>query len=181
MPVPAAVLAIVAPLLKNGMSLLANAVMAKGKDYVEDKFNVKLGPDLTPEQVVALKSAEMEHEEELRRLAIEERKLSLSEIDMQFKDVSDARRREVEIATSDKAPLLNKLISPILALVVLLLTFVLFGIVMFDPSPVDATRKDLLVYVLGVLSAISSQIVGYYFGSSIGSKDKQDTLDRVLK
>jgi hypothetical protein len=181
MPIPAAVAAIVAPLLKNGMSLLANAVMAKGKDYVEDKFGVKLGPDLTPEQVVALKTAEMEHEEELRRLALEDRKLTLSEIEMQFKDVSSAREREVQIVTSEKAPLINKVITPILAITVLLLTFSLFGIVMFDPEPVDSTRKDLLVYVLGVLSAISTQIVGYYFGSSIGSKDKQETLDRVMK
>lgn len=181
MPIPAAVAALVAPLLKNGMNLLANAVMAKGKDFVEEKFGVKLAPDLTPEQVVALKTAEMEHEEELRRLALEDRKLTLSEIEMQFEDVSSAREREVQVVTSDKAPLLNKLITPLLAIVVLLLTFSLFGIVMFDPEPVDATRKDLLVYVLGVLSAISTQIVGYYFGSSIGSKEKQDTLDRVMK
>lgn len=181
MPIPAAVTALVAPLLKNGMSLLANAVMAKGKDYVEGKFGVKLGPDLTPEQVVALKSAEMEHEEELRRLALEDRKLTVSEIEMQFKDVAGARDREIQIATSDKAPLLNKLITPLLAITVLLLTFVLFGIVMFDPTPVESTRKDLLVYVLGVLSAISSQIVGYYFGSSVGSKEKQETIDRAMK
>lgn len=181
MAIPAAVAALVAPLLKNGMNLLANAVMAKGKDYVEDKFGIKLAPDLTPEQVVVLKSAEMEHEEELRRLALEDRKLTLSEIDMQFKDVSGAREREVQIATSDKAPLLNKMITPLLAISVLLLTFVLFGIVMFDPAPVDATRKDLLVYVLGVLSAISTQIVGYYFGSSIGSKEKQEVIDRAMK
>ena len=181
MPIPAALVALVTPLLKNGMSLLANAVMAKGKDYVEDKFGVTLGPDLTPEQVVALKSAEMEHEEELRRLALEDRKLTLSEIDMQFKDVASAREREVQIVTSEKAPLLNKLITPLLAISVLILTFALFGIVMFDPAPVDATRKDLLVYVLGVLSAISTQIVGYYFGSSVGSKEKQDILDRAMK
>lgn len=181
MPIPAAVAALVAPLLKNGMNLLANAVMAKGKDFVEEKFGVKLAPDLTPEQIVALKTAEMEHEEELRRLALEDRKLTLSEINMQFEDVAGARDREVQIATSDKAPLLNKLITPLLAIVVLLLTFSLFGIVMFDPEPVDPTRKDLLVYVLGVLSAISTQIVGYYFGSSLGSKEKQETLDRVMK
>jgi hypothetical protein len=181
MPIPAAVLAIVAPLLKNGMNLLANAVMAKGKDYVEGKFGVTLGPDLTPDQVVALKQAEMEHEQELRRIELEDRKLTLSEIEMMYKDVDSARDREVQIVTSDKAPLLNKLITPILAITVLLLTFILFGIVMFDPAPVDATRKDLLVYVLGVLSAISTQIIGYYFGSSLGSKEKQETIDRVMK
>jgi hypothetical protein len=181
MPIPAAVAALLAPLLKNGLNLLGNAVLAKGKDYVEEKFGVTLGPDLTPDQVVALKQAEMEHEQELRRIEIEDRKLTLSEIDMMHKDVEGAREREIKIATSDKAPLLNKLITPILALTVLLLTFILFGIVMFDPDPVDSTRKDLLVYVLGVLSAISTQIVGYYFGSSMGSKEKQEVIDRVLK
>jgi len=52
---------------------------------------------------------------------------------------------------------------------------------MFDDTPVDPSRKDILIYVLGVLSAIATQIVSYYFGSSQGSKDKADQLKQVLK
>jgi hypothetical protein len=179
--IPAALLPIVQPLLANGLNLVANAVMAKGKKVVEEKLGVEIKPDMSPEDIMALKTAEMEHEEELLRLRIEENKLDLAELEMRLKDTDSARDREVSIATSDKAPLLNKIVTPVLALSILLLTFVLFGVVMFDNSPVEATRKDILIYVLGVLSAIASQIVSYYFGSSQSSKDKTDALKEAMK
>ena len=179
--IPAALLPIVQPLLANGLNLVANAVMAKGKKVVEEKLGVEIKPDMSPEDIMALKTAEMEHEEELLRLRIEENKLDLAELEMRLKDTDSARDREVAIATSDKAPLLNKIVTPVLALSILLLTFVLFGVVMFDNSPVEATRKDILIYVLGVLSAIASQIVSYYFGSSQSSKDKTDALKEAMK
>jgi hypothetical protein len=179
--IPAALLPIIQPLLSNGLNLVANAVMAKGKKVVEDKLGVELKPDMSPEEIIALKTAEMEHEEELLRLRIEENKLDLAELEMRLKDTDSARDREVSIATSDKAPLLNKIVTPVLALSILVLTFVLFGVVMFDSTPVEASRKDILIYVLGVLSAIASQIVSYYFGSSQSSKDKTEALKEALK
>ena len=179
--IPAALLPIIQPLLSNGLNLVANAVMAKGKKVVEEKLGVELKPDMSPEDIMALKTAEMEHEEELLRLRIEENKLDLAELELRIKDTNSARDREVSIATSDKAPLLNKIVTPVLALSILVLTFVLFGVVMFDNTPVEASRKDILIYVLGVLSAIATQIVSYYFGSSQGSKDKSDALKEALK
>ena len=179
--IPAALLPIIQPLLSNGLNLVANAVMAKGKKVVEEKLGVELKPDMSPEDIMALKTAEMEHEEELLRLRIEENKLDLAELEARLKDTDSARDREVSIATSDKAPLLNKIVTPVLALSILVLTFVLFGVVMFDNTPVEASRKDILIYVLGVLSAIATQIVSYYFGSSQGSKDKSDALKEALK
>ena len=168
-------------LLTNGLGLVANAVMAKGKEFVEDKLGVKLAPDMTPEQVAQIKIAEMEHEEELVRLRLEENKLNLEELGMRLKDTDSARNRETAIATSKDAPLLNKIVTPVLALAVIGLTFMLFAFVMFDDKPVDTSRKDILIYVLRVLSAIATQIVSYYFGSSQGSKDKADQLKEVLK
>jgi hypothetical protein len=179
--IPAALAPILKPLLANGLGLVANAVLAKGKKVVEDKLGVELKPDMSSEDLARVQMAAMEHEEELLRLKLEENKLDLQELEMYLKDTDSARDREIQIATSDKAPLLNKIITPILALSILILTFILFGVVMFDNNPVDSTRKDILIYILGVLSAISTQIVSYYFGSSQGSKDKADQLKQVLK
>ena len=179
--IPAALLPIVQPLLANGLNLVANAVMAKGKKVVEDKLGVELKPDMSAEGLARIQIAQMEHEEELMRLRLEEDKLDLAELEMRLKDVDSARDREVSIATSKDAPLLNKIVTPVLALGVVGLTFILFAIVMFDETPVDASRKDILIYVLGVLSAIATQIVSYYFGSSQGSKDKSDQLKEALK
>jgi hypothetical protein len=179
--IPAAIQAILTPLLGNGLNLVANAVMAKGKDYVEKKLGVELKPDMSSEDLAKIQIAQMEHEEELLRLRIEEDKLDLAELELRLKDTDSAREREVQISTSDKAPLLNKIVTPVLALSILLLTFVLFGVVMFDDTPVEASRKDILIYILGVLSAIASQIVSYYFGSSQSSKDKTDALKEAIK
>jgi energy-converting hydrogenase Eha subunit A len=179
--IPAALLPILQPLLANGLGLVANAVLAKGKKVVEDKLGVELKPDMSSEDMAKVQIAAMEHEEELMRLRIEDNKLDLAELEMRLKDVNSARDRETAIATSKDAPLINKIVTPILALGLLALTFILFGVVMFDNTPVETSRKDILIYVLGVLSAIATQIVSYYFGSSQGSKDKADQLKEALK
>jgi hypothetical protein len=179
--IPAALAPILKPLLANGLGLVANAVLVKGKQVIEDKLGVELKPDMSSEDLAKVQIAAMEHEEELLRLRIEENKLDLAELEVRLKDVDSARDRETAIATSDKAPLLNKIVTPVLALSILFLTFILFGVVMFDNTPVEASRKDILIYVLGVLSAIATQIVSYYFGSSQGSKDKADQLKEALK
>jgi hypothetical protein len=175
------VIPIVTALLGKGLNLVANAVMAKGKDWVEDKLGVELKPDMTSEDYAKLQIAQMQHEEELLKLKLEDNKLDLQELDMRLKDTDSARKREAEIATSEKAPLINKIVTPVLALGVVALTFILFGFLLFDDSPVEPSRKDILVYVLGALTAISTQVISYYFGSSIGSKDKSAQLDKVLK
>lgn len=96
-------------------------------------------------------------------------------------DLDSARKRESEIVTSEAAPLINKIITPILAASVLLMTFILFGLVLFDDGNIDPSRKDILIYVLGVLSAIATQIVSYYFGSSQGSAAKNSAIDKMLE
>jgi hypothetical protein len=179
--IPAALQTILTPLLGNGLNLVANAVLAKGKKVVEEKLGVELKPDMSPEDLARVQIAQMEHEEELLKLRLEEDKLDLAELEMRLKDTNDARVRETQIVTSDKAPLLNKLITPILALGLLGITFTLFGIVLFQASPIDPSRKDILIYILGVLSAVATQVVSYYFGSSQSSKDKTDALKEAIK
>jgi hypothetical protein len=39
-----------------------------------------------------------------------------------------------------------------------------------------ATQKEIMLYILGVLSAIATQIYAYYFGSSRGSSRKDETI-----
>lgn len=104
----------------------------------------------------------------------------LAQIQAEVADLDSARKREMAVTTSEHAPYLNKVIVPVLALGVLIATFGLFGLVLFSAGVIDPTRKDIIIYVLGVLSAISTQIIAYYFGSSKGSADKNVSLDRFL-
>ena len=71
---------IVAALLQQGLGLLGNAVLAKGKDVVEKKLGVTIPDDplqLTSPKLVELKQAEMRHEEVLRELAIKQQENEL--------------------------------------------------------------------------------------------------------
>lgn len=76
MPIPA----LIAPLLTQGLSLISNAVLAKGKEWVEEKTGVKIDQPLSAEDTLKLKQYEMDHEEELLRLRIEEKKLGIDEL-----------------------------------------------------------------------------------------------------
>jgi hypothetical protein len=81
MPIPA----LLAPLLTQGLSLIGNAVMAKGKDWVEEKTGVKLDGPLSDADATKLRQYEMDHEEELLRLRIEEKKLGIEELTVMLK------------------------------------------------------------------------------------------------
>jgi len=93
-------------------------------------------------------------------------------------DKASARAREVAITNSANAPLLNKIVTPALALGVVGLSFALFAVLIFVEVKTEA--KDILIYILGVLSAAVTQILSYYFGSSQGSKDKEEKLSGFM-
>lgn len=118
---------------------------------------------------------------EIRKVVSEELKAMEQEHTKQLeifqKEMDSARNREIQVATSEKAPLINKIVTPLLALGVILLTFILFYVLMFKQV---GNEKDIIIYVLGVLSAISTQIISYYFGSSQGSAQKQKQLDKLI-
>ena len=103
----------------------------------------------------------------------------LAELEASVKDMASARDREMKIATSEAAPLINKIITPVLALGITGLSFILFAVLIFVEVTPEA--KDILIYILGVLSALMTQVCGYYFGSSVGSKDKSEELKKVVK
>lgn len=142
---------------------------------IGSKLVDRLIPDPTKKAEAQLELLKLQASGELAKMANE------SEITKAYlADVDSARTRESAVATSENAPYLNKIITPILALGVLLATFALFAFVLFDKGAIDPTRKDILIYVLGVLSAIATQIVAYYFGSSKGSADKNMAIDKMI-
>lgn len=118
---------------------------------------------------------------EIRKVVSEELKAMEQEhtkqLEVYQREMDSARNREIQIATAEKAPLINKIVTPLLALGVILLTFILFYVLMFKQV---GNEKDIIIYVLGVLSAISTQIISYYFGSSQGSAQKQKQIDKLI-
>ena len=112
-------------------------------------------------------------------LAKQAKEGALKELEAQFKDIDSARNREAQIVTSEAAPLLNKVVTPILALGTVGLSFALFGVLIF--TEITDASKDILIYVLGAVNSASTMVLAYYFGSSVGSKDKTEELKRIMK
>ena len=182
-------------LLSSGLRLVANAALVKGKEFIQEKTGVDLDQAaLSAEDQAKLRQFQAEHEEELLRLQLEDNKLGLEETKAFLADVADARKIQSEIQMSANAPWYAKAIQPTLAAFTLLATILLFGMFVYwsgditevvDGKPtlvkrINDTQKDIIIYILGVLSAAVTQILGYYFGSSQGSATKSKSLDKVL-
>ena len=88
--------------------------------------------------------------------------------EIEVKDRDGARKRETDIATSEKAPLINKIISPLLALLILGSCFVMWYIILFKDIPKE--KEIIVAGIVGSLTTLSMAVVSYYFGSS---KDRQ--------
>jgi hypothetical protein len=54
-------------------------------------------------------------------------------------------------------------------------------VLIFQPDVASEKAKDIIIYVLGVLSAIITQVFSFYFGSSQGSVDKSRAIERLTK
>lgn len=128
------------------------------------------------DKVIPDPNAKAEAQAKLMEMA---QKGQLAELEFMAKEMDSARNREVQIAMSEYAPMLNKIVTPILALGTVGLTFILYGVIIF--VDVDAESKDILIYVLGALTSAVTMVLGYYFGSSMGSKEKDEKLKDLVK
>ena len=150
--------ALLLPLLTQGLGLISNAVMAKGKEWVEEKTGVKLDQPLSAEDTLKLKQYEMDHEEELLRLRIEEKKLGLDELQafaaaIQNEDNNISDRWKADMSSDSW---LSKNIRP-MSLIAIFVGYFLFS--MMSAFGLDANES--YVSLLGQWGML---IMGAYFG-----------------
>jgi ATP-dependent Zn protease len=104
--------------------------------------------------------------------------LTQAEVEAYLKDTQSARDANVRIQESDKASWLAKNVSYILALVI---TVGFFGLLSYMLKfEVPNGNKDVMNILLGSLGTAWITIVGFFFGSSIGSKEANASLKKVL-
>lgn len=121
-----------------------------------------------------LAKAEMQFQLDVQKMSNEEKAMVLG-------DVANARQREVQIQTAENATKLNKNLMPFLALGTIFLILSLMFVLVFTPSVIKPESKDVVIYILGILSAVLGQIYSYYFGSSVGSSAKNTTISNLIK
>ena len=158
-------------LLKSAAPALATAVAGPLGPMALKAIAGKLGVEDSVEAVTQHLQANPMDAEKLAEIDVKK-------LEMELKDRQDARNREIQLATNDAVPFINKIVTPVLALGVVALSFILFAVLIFVNVTTEA--KDILIYILGVLSAAVTQILSYYFGSSQGSKDKSNEI-KALK
>lgn len=153
-----AITAIISTLLANNLPKLAQGVIDKGVEYVEGKVGVKLTPDPTPEQLQALRSAEIDYEKFL--------------ITESNKNTSDARAMQVAALGQDDK--FSKRFVYFFAGGWSLFAGLYILVVTFMNIPTANLRfvDTVLGFLLGTVVATA---INYFLGSSRGSAIKTET------
>ena len=116
----------------------------------------------TPEQLLELKKVESSLLRDLRSLDIDLAKLQLD-------NTKDARQREV--ITKDWTP---RLLAGLVFGLYIGVTYFIFG-----GYGLDDSMKDIALRSLGTLDAAVGLVLGYYFGSSLGSSNKDSQISSL--
>lgn len=170
MPIPA----LIAPLLAQGLSLIGNAVMAKGQEWVEQKTGVKIQPNMSEQDILALRRYEMQHEEELLRLRIEDNKIDLETFREEAKDRDSARDRDVEFI---KRGMTNNRANLMFFLAVVMVGAMVW--IVWKDQSINEYVKGIFTLVLGRFLGYLDNIYSFEFGTTRGSKEKDETIKQL--
>jgi hypothetical protein len=107
---------------------------------------------------------------------LKEMELEFAKLDAQDRD--SARKREVEMAKAD-VHFITKNITSLLALGTVSGALVMTSLIFFVDFP--DSQENIIIFVLGSLFGIATQVMSYYFGSSQGSKDKTKEIEGLMK
>ncbi len=135
---------------------ITKVLTGKESDSADDAFAAIQAA--TPDQLLALKAEEHRFAEKIQQLGIDLERVHAS-------DRANARARQVQ--TKDKMP-------GYIASAALFGFFAILGSMIFVELP-PASEAPLQV-MLGALGALVMQIGNYYFGSSAGSRRKNEIL-----
>ena len=93
----------------------------------------------------------------------------IAEIELEYAkldaaDRDSARKNEMALATSDKTPILNKSVTPILAIIIV----VAWGFIQYHllTNIVATEMREIIIRVLGTLDGALVMVLSYYFGAS---------------
>jgi len=165
---------LVTNLLSSGLSLLGNAALVKGKDWLEKETGIDLSKQqLSPEDQATLRKYEMNHEEELIRLRQDDDKL-LAEVEMAYlADVQSARG--MQAAALAQTDVFSKRFVYYFAIGWSVVSAIYIGLITFRAIPEANIRfaDTTLGFLLG---SILSGMFQFFYGSSKGSKDKDEVI-----
>jgi len=155
---------IVSSLLQNNLPKVAQAVVDKGLDYVQEKTGIELKPDMSAEEVKALRESAMKHQEFM--------------VEQANKNTADARA--MQIAALSQSDIFSKRYVMYLASFWSFTAVVYIFLITFTYIPETNIRfaDTILGFLLGTVVAT---ILNFFLGSSASSKEKTEVLAAELK
>ena len=161
-------------LAQNGLGLLSSAIQAKGKEVVENTLGVKIPDDPSPEDIVKLRQAQFDHEERLTELGIEKAKQDLEGFKIEVADRDSARGRDVEFI---KRGMQNNRANLMFFLAVVAVGMLVW--IVWKDQNINEYVKGIFTLVLGRFLGYLDNIYAFEFGTTRGSKDKDETIKQL--
>lgn len=157
---PSIATAVGGPLAGMATRAISEALLGK-PDGTEDEL-VEAAKNATPEQLLALKQAEQNFVIRMRELDVDLERIA-------NQDRGSAREREIK--TGDYTP---KLLAAAV-------TFGFFGVLFWMiANGLPENGGEAMLVMLGTLGTAWGAIVSYYFGSSAGSREKTQAMNRIM-
>lgn len=153
-----------AGLLAQGLSLVGNAALVKGSEWIKEKTGVDVTqPKLTPDEVFALRRFEHESQVELLKIQQEDDRITLELQKMVLEDTQNAR--SMQIAALAQADAFSKHFIYIFAMLWCFTAAVYIFCITFLTIPKESVRfaDTILGFILGTVIA---QIINYFYGYS---------------
>jgi hypothetical protein len=144
-------------LLKGIAPTLATAVAGPLGGAAVSAIAAKFGVGDTVEEVAKAIAGDPAAAAKLQELELEYAKLDAADRD-------SARKAEVALATSDQVPVLNKSVTPVLAIIIVLA----WGFIQYHllTHIVATEMREIIIRVLGTLDGALVMVLSYYFGAS---------------
>ncbi len=161
-------------LAQNGLGLLSSAIQAKGKEVVENTLGVKISDDPTPAEVERLRQSQFDHEEALLALGIEKAKQDLEAFKEEVKDRDSARGRDVEFI---KRGMTNNRANFMFFLAVVMVALLVW--IVWKDQGINEYVKGIFTLVLGRFLGYLDNIYSFEFGTTRGSKEKDETIKQL--
>lgn len=113
--------------------------------------------------------------------------LGLQETQAYLDDTASARDNQSRVQESEHSSWLARNVHPFLAITIIGLTFFMYWYIAFSDESAskimapDSPMKDIVIYILGALTTVATQVVSYFFGSSSGSADKTRAINAMIR
>lgn len=158
---------LIALLAQQGLSLLGNAIMAKGKDVIEQKLGVNIEEMVqSPDGLIRLKELEIQNEKDLNDFVLAKRDQELKADQMAYTNTASAREMNTRISESANASWLSKNIAPLLAIIV---------VVGGGVALVTTRDADVRTASVGLMTLV----LGFYFGSTVRAQSRDDVIAKL--